>query len=104
MTAKKEDPRVKAGGSYWGPGIGEGAGEATPASERAVDSKYYALVTRNYDGLRIEEEVLVSELGKGQYKDLSLDSKNVRLAHPAANQPTSGLTEEEIEKEGRKLG
>jgi hypothetical protein len=103
--AQKEDPRVEAGGAKWGPSEaeGEGAGEAMRENVGpSPDSSHYVLVTRNYDGLRIEQQVLKSELGKGEYKDLSMDSKNVKEMHPAANQPTSGLAEEEIKAEGRK--
>jgi hypothetical protein len=104
VAAKKEDTRVKAGGAYWGPGEGGSAAEAVPTTQRSTDSKDYVLVTTyppGADGLRIEEQVLKSDLEK---LGLSMDSPNVREAHPAANQPTSGLTEEEIEQEGRTLG
>jgi len=67
------------------------------------DTKDYVLITRYYDGLRIDQQVLKSELGKGEYADLSLDSDKVVEANPAANRPTSNLTEEEAEKEGRDL-
>jgi hypothetical protein len=52
------------------------------------------------DGLRIEQQVLKSDLKK---HGLSMTSEGVVENHPAANQPTSGLSEEEIDQEGRKL-
>jgi hypothetical protein len=46
-------------------------------------------------GIKIEEEVPKSEFETSEkYKDLTLESDNVREAHPAENQPAYGVTEE----------
>jgi hypothetical protein len=101
--------QVTAQGQTFGPAEGETAAEAYPDAASAVsrDSKDYVLVTKyvGTDGVRIEEQVLKSEFEESDdYSDLSLDSDEVREAHPAAHRPTSDLTEEEAEQEGRKTG
>lgn len=111
MAKKDEDTRVGSGGARFGPGEGESAADAYPANTTpSRDAKDYVLVERiipEADGLRIQEQVLKTDLEDGgandEYKDLSLDSDNVREAHPAANRPTSDLTEEEQKQEGREL-
>ena len=83
------------------------ASDVYPASPGpSPDAKDYVLVTRYHgDGLRIEEQVLKSDLENDEaYSDVSLESDNVVEAHPAANRPTSDLTEEEAKAEGRQIG
>lgn len=104
---KNQDSRVQAGGASWGPGEGQAAADAYPAFPgQSADSKDYVLVEKIHpeaDGLRLQEQVLKSDLEESEdYKDLSLESDNVREAHPAANRPTSDLNEEEVDAEGRK--
>jgi hypothetical protein len=68
------------------------------------DAKDYVLVTTyppGANGLRIQEQVLKSEIGKGEYKHLSLEGGEVVEAHPASERPTSDLSEEESKAEGR---
>jgi hypothetical protein len=110
--AKKDQTsgnQVTSQGQTFGPGEGETAAEAYPDAASAVsrDAKDYVLVTQ-YKGdgaLRIEEQVLKSDLENDEaYSDLSLKSDNVKEAHPAANRPTSDLTEEEAKAEGREVG
>lgn len=106
--AKNDDTRVGSGGARFGPGEGESAADAYPADVGVSrDAKDYVLVEKivpEADGLRIEEQVLKSDLeDSDDYKDLSLDSDNVRESHPAANRPTSDLTEEEQKQEGREV-
>ncbi len=95
-------------GATFGPGEGESAAEAYPDAGSAVsrDAKDYVLVEKTTpDGLRVEEQVLKSDFEESDdYSDLSLKSDNVREAHPAANRPTSDLTEEEAKAEGREVG
>ncbi len=99
----KEENRPKSG-----PQEGEFAADAYPDAASAVsrDAKDYVLVTKIHpSGLRIEEQVLKTDLEESEdYSDLSLDSDEVVEAHPAANRPTSDLTEEEAEAEGREVG
>ncbi len=52
-------------------------------------------------GIRFEEEVHKSEFETSEeYRGLSLDSDNVREAHPPENRPTSDLTKEEARRFG----
>ena len=102
----------------FGPQEGEAAADAYPADVGVSrDAKDYVLVTKyaqDADGLRIEEQVLKSDLEgetsatidpeSDEYKGLSLDSDNVREAHPAANRPTSDLREDEAKELGREIG
>jgi hypothetical protein len=105
--AKKDETsgnQVTAGGQTFGPAEGETAAEAYPDAASAVsrDAKDYVLVEKIVgDGLRIEEQVLKSDLGEGDYEGVSLSDDNVKEAHPAANRPTSDLTEDEAKEEGR---
>lgn len=106
MAEKEEDRRVGSGNARFGPGEGESAADALVENlGPSRDAKDYVLVTKHIpeaDGLRIEEQVLKSDLEESdEYSDLSLESDNVIEAHPAANRPTSDLTEEEAEEEGR---
>lgn len=52
-------------------------------------------------GIRYEEQVHKNEFETSEkYKGLSLDSDNVREAHPPENRPTSDLTDEEVRRFG----
>jgi hypothetical protein len=112
--AKNEEKKATSGNQVdtsqgtFGPGEGEGAADAYPDAASAVsrDAKDYVLVEKIVgDGLRIEEQVLKSDLENDEaYQGLSLESDNVKEAHPAANRPTSDLTEEEAKAEGREVG
>lgn len=106
--AQNKDTRVGSGNARFGPGEGESAADAYPANVTpSRDAKDYVLVEKivpEADGLRIEEQVLKADLEESDdYKDLSLESDNVREAHPVANRPTSDLTEEERKQAGREV-
>lgn len=107
MAKNDEDRRSGSAGPTFGPGEGESAADAYPAPTdlRSRDAKDYVLVEKivpEADGLRIEEQVLKADLEEGDaYKDLSLESDNVKESHPARNRPTSDLTDEEAEEAGR---
>ena len=61
------------------------------------NAKDYVLVSRvdPETGVKMEEEVSMSEFETSEkYSGLSLDSPNVREAHPAENQPVLGVTAE----------
>ena len=61
------------------------------------NAKDYVQVSRvdPATGIKIEEEVSRSEFETSEkYEGLSLDSPNVREAHPAENQPAMGVTAE----------
>jgi hypothetical protein len=61
------------------------------------NAKDYVLVSRvdPATGIKIEEEVPKSEFETSEkYQGLSLDSDNVREAHPEENQPAYGVTAE----------
>ena len=61
------------------------------------NAKDYVLVARvdPDTGVKMEEEVSMSEFETSEkYRGLSLDSPNVREAHPEENQPIYGVTAE----------
>jgi hypothetical protein len=61
------------------------------------NAKDYVLVSRvdPATGVRFQEEVPRSEFETSEkYKDLTLESENVREAHPEENQPAYGVTAE----------
>lgn len=104
--AKKETSgnQAETAMGTFGPNEEQSAAGAYPADlGPSRDAKDYVLVTTyTDDGLRVEQQVLKSDLENSEeYKNLSLDSENVVEAHPAANRPTSDLTEEEAKAEGR---
>jgi hypothetical protein len=61
------------------------------------NAKDYVLVSRDdpETGARFMEEVSMREFETSEkYEGLTLDSPNVRLAHPPENQPAPGVTAE----------
>jgi hypothetical protein len=106
----KQRSRVTAGGAGYGPDEGESAADAFPANTMpSRDAKDYVLVTKyvqEADGLRIEEQVPKAALEDedSDYHGLSTDDEGVVESHPAANRPTSDLSEEEAEELDRDRG
>lgn len=90
----------------WGPGEGESAAEAFDTSSNpSPDSKDYVLVEVIHpeaDGLRLEYQVAKTEFEESEeWADFSMDDDEVRESAPASERPTSDLSDEEKEAEGR---
>jgi hypothetical protein len=80
----------------------ESAAAAYPDASLATsrDAADYVLVERfvGPDGVRIQEQVLKSDVEEGNVEGVSLSDDNVVEAHPASERPTSDLSKAEREE------